>query len=140
MIEIIQPRVYLPTETLSSWYLNGEMLCKTMELPLVIDPKTGLSARNISCILEGMYRVKKEAFTVKHPYPHFRIPDVPGRSGILVHRITYVKHLRGCIGVGTSFADHNRDGVPDIAGSSIALQKLYDTLPDEFLLNITHKQ
>lgn len=135
----MQPRVYLPTETLSSWYLNDEMLCKVMELPLVIDPKTGLSSRNVSCILEGSYRVNREAFTVKHPYPHFRIPDVPGRSGILVHRITYVKDLRGCLGVGTAFADFNKDGVPDIAGSSAALQKLYDMLPDEFLLTIFKK-
>jgi hypothetical protein len=139
MIEILQPRVYLPTETLSSWYRDGEMLCKVMELPLVIDPVTGLSKRNVSCILEGVYRVKKEAFTVKHPYPHFRIPDVPGRSGILVHRITYVKDLRGCQGVGSAFEDLNKDGVPDIVGSSKTLQMLYDTLPDEFLLHIHQK-
>ena len=72
-------------------------------------------------------------------YSHFRFPDVPGRSGILIHRITFVKDLRGCIGVGSRFHDFNKDGVPDMAESSSALQWMVDNLPDQFYLNITKK-
>src|SRR5688500_13784687 len=105
------PRVYLPTETLGSMYHpNGAMMCKTMELPLVWkDRENNLTARSISCIPEGDWITIREAYTAKHPYPHLRIMDVPGRSGILAHRITFVKHLKGCIGVGTAFKDLNKD-------------------------------
>jgi len=139
MIEV--KRVYLPTETLGSLFMDGVMLCKTMELPWK-DNKRG-----ISCIPEGSYEVTKEQpISVNDPqgrkqreYWHFRIHNVPGRSGVLIHKITYVKDLQGCIGVGMDFKDFNKDGVPDMADSTKALQKLVDTLPDKFTLTITKK-
>lgn len=126
-------RVYLPTETLSSFYVDGIAIAKIMELPWKNNK------RAISCIPEGTYPVKKEPSSPKHPYPHFRIYDVPGRSGILMHKITYVSGLKGCLGVGKAFADFNKDGVPDMEQSTIALQQLYDVLPDEFQLTIKEK-
>lgn len=127
-------RVYLPTETLGSLYKDDVVLCKTLELPWLNNQN------NISCIPEATYICIREAFTEKHPYPHFRILDVPGRRGILIHRITYVKDLRGCVGVGQAFADLNKDGVPDIIRSTIALQELYDSSPDVFDLTIMKKK
>lgn len=127
-------RVYLETETLGSFYAYNVVLCKTMELPW------RQNKRSISCIPEGEYLCRREDYTVKHPYPHFRLPNVPGRTGILIHKITYVKDLQGCIGVGQAFADLNKDGVPDIIRSGFALQELYDTMPDEFYLTIIKKQ
>jgi hypothetical protein len=126
-------RVYLPTETLGSFYVDGVMVCKTMELP-----DKG-NAHNISCIPEGTYKVKREAYTEKHPYPHFRVLNVPNRDGILMHKITYVKDLLGCIGIGGAFKDLNGDGVPDVVDSSLALNKLYAMMPDEFELTIRKK-
>lgn len=130
-IEVV--RVYLETETVGSWLVDGVCLAKTLELPWKENQ------RSISCIPEGVYEVRKELTSPKHEYPHFRIYDVPGRSGILVHKITYVKDLRGCIGVGKAFADLNKDGVPDIIQSGIALQELYDSLPNLFQLTIRKK-
>lgn len=126
-------RVYLPTETLGSLYQDNVVLSKTMELPWLNND------RNISCIPEGEYEVMKEEFSPKHQYPHFRILDVPGRSGILIHKITYVRDLRGCVGVGQAFADLNKDGVPDIVRSTLALNELYATLPAAFKLLIMKK-
>ncbi len=138
-------RVYLETESLGSWYFEGVILVKTMELPWKNN------AHNISCIPESPagrpYLCKKEAYTEKHPYPHFRITGVPDydfkgrkeRTGILVHLITYVSGLKGCVGVGNKFADLNKDEVPDMAESTLALNKLYATMPDEFLLEIKEK-
>ncbi len=97
------------------------------------------NARSISCIPEGVHLCRKEAYTEKHPYPHFRLPNVHGRSGILVHKITYVSGLKGCIGVGEAHKDLNKDLVPDMVGSSLALNKLYATMPDEFELEIRKK-
>ena len=134
MKEITIERVYLPTETLGSMYDDdGDFLCKTMELPWKNNQ------RSVSCIPEGAYRVVKQPPKADRPYPYFRLPNVPGRSGILIHRITYVSGLKGCIGVGGAFKDLNNDAVPDIVNSSTALQKLIDTLPDEFMLTIKKK-
>lgn len=139
MIDILifpMERVYLKTETLSSIFPVGhagdlsKALCKVMELPNL------MNANNISCIPEGKHIVDKELFTQKHPYPHFRIPNVAGRNGILLHRITFVKDLRGCLGIGGAFQDLNKDGVPDVVQSKIALQALYDMMPDKFILHI----
>ncbi len=126
-------RTYLPTETLGSWMVDDVCVVKTMELPDLGN------AHNISCIPEDTYLVKKEAYTEKHPYPHFRVYNVPNRDGILVHKITFVKDLRGCIGVGSAFKDLNKDGVPDMIESSLALNKLYAMMPDEFELTIRKK-
>lgn len=127
-------RVYLETETLGSVYDDsGALICKTMELP------DRNNARNISCIPEGTYKVIKQPPKPTRQYPYFRLPSVHGRSGILIHRITYVKDLRGCIGVGGRFVDWNKDGVPDMADSSKKLQWMIDNLPEEFDLIITEK-
>lgn len=128
-------RVYLLTETLGSFYSPERVvLCKTLELPWKDNQ------RSISCIPEGEYECVRELSSPKHSYPHFRLPHVSGRSGILIHKITFVKDLEGCIGVGQAFADLNKDGVPDIIRSGLALQELYDTLPDRFQLQIAQKR
>lgn len=126
-------RVYLNTETLGSFYVDGKMICKTMELRWEDNKK------NISCIPEGFYDVVKEANSPHHSYPHFRILDVPNRNGVLIHKITYVSGLQGCIGVG-EFKDLNGDEVPDIINSGINLQHLYDMMPEKFELEIRRKK
>lgn len=132
-VKAVIERVLLPSETLGSWYVDGEMICKTMELPWKNNQ------RGISCIPEGIYDVIKEAKSAHHEYPHFRILDVPDRDGILVHKITYVSGLKGCIGVG-EFKDLNGDQVPDMVNSGVNLQRLYDMLPDKFKLEIRKKK
>jgi hypothetical protein len=139
MIEV--KRVYLQTETLGSLYMDGVLLCKTMELPWKDNQ------RSISCIPEGEYLVTKEPPILandpsgrkQRDYWHFRFHYVPKRSGVLIHKITYVKDLQGCIGVGLDFKDFNKDGVPDMADSTKALDKLVKTLPDKFTLKISKK-
>lgn len=138
MERLILERVYLATETLGSLFRNKEMvneqmLCKTMELPWRDNQ------RSISCIPEDTYRVIKQHPKADRPYPYFRLPYVKGRSGILIHKISYVFGLKGCIGVGKEFKDINNDGVPDIIRSGEALQELINTLPDEFELLIRKK-
>ena len=135
MKRITLERVYLQAETLGSIYdSDGTLLVKTMELPWKDNQ------HNVSCIPEGVYKkVKKEPYTEKHPYPHFRIYDVPNRNGILIHLVTRVQQLLGCVGVGSAFKDLNNDGVPDMIGSSIALNALYNKMPDEFELEIKEK-
>jgi hypothetical protein len=143
LINYTLPRVYLPTETLGSIYSpNGEIVCKTMELPWK-DNK-----QNKSCIPEGVYIVKKMPPGFGRKYGYFRFKSVPGRnmnkvlnmSTILMHRISLVSGLLGCIGVGGRFADLNSDGVLDMADSGKKLQWMYENLPDEFQLTIKKKE
>jgi hypothetical protein len=127
-------RVYLQAETLGSFYgLGMELIAKTMELPWKDN------RRSISCIPEGIYKVIKQPPKESRPYPYFRLPNVSGRSGILIHRITYVKDLKGCIGVGAKFMDLNKDGNLDMIESSRTLAWMTENLPDEFELQITEK-
>jgi hypothetical protein len=132
-MNVVIERVYLPTETLGSMFINGEFACKTMELPWKDNQ------RSISCIPEGTYKVIKQPPKEGRPYPYFRLPNVPGRSGILIHKISYVSGLKGCIGVGMEFSDLNKDGVPDIVRSGEALTMLINKLPDEFTIVIRKK-
>lgn len=144
-------RLYLAEYTLGDWYdENGVWVCKTLELPWKNnqrdDPRT--PENEASCIPEGTYTVTKEKPIPPddpqgrrfRPYGHFRIHNVPGRSGILVHRITFVKDLKGCIGVGNRLVDINKDGIPDMLESSKTLEHMYRTFPEVFKLRITYKR
>ncbi len=130
-------RTPLPTETLGSILVNGICEAKTMELPYLYQGKPNV--HNHCCYPDGRYRVRKELFTEKHPYPHFRVLGVKDRDGILWHKITYVQNLKGCTGIGGAFKDLNKDGVPDIVDSTKALQHLVDILPNEFWLDVRKK-
>jgi hypothetical protein len=139
-------RVYLPTETLGSWYDKERyLICKTMELAWR-DNVSSADSNIASCIPEGTYIVRKNPPKVGRDYGYFRFDHVPGRrvnaenkSHILVHRITYVKDLLGCVGVGGKFQDLNKDGVPDMVESGKTLQWMYENLPDVFQLEIKKK-
>jgi len=140
-------RVYLNTETLGSWYdKDRNLICKTMELPWR-DNQSSSDSSKASCVPQGVYLLVKQPPKEDRPYGYFRFVSVPGRrvnpqtsmSHILVHRITYVKDLLGCIGVGGRFVDLNNDGVPDMVESGKTLQWMYENLPDQFELEIIEK-
>ena len=92
-----------------------------------------------SCIKEGTYLCKQE-YSDKFKY-HYRLYDVPGRSGVLMHIGNYAAGKKidteGCILPGLYFADINADGNTDVAESTKAMIKLLSILPKEFMLKIT---
>lgn len=136
-MRVVIERVYLDTSTPGSWYL-GEgsdfLLCKTLELPWK-DNK-----RSVSCIPEGDYIMVKEATSPLHPYPHFRILNVHGRTGILVHIANYVSDLKGCIAVGSAHKDMNADEIPDVLDSTDVLKRLYESHDESVHLTIKRKK
>jgi len=133
----------------------GELVCKTMELPWRGNQKDNpnTAENDASCIPEGIYIVEKQQPNPSRPYGYFRFRAIPGRtinknvkdklgkpmSAILMHRITYVKDLLGCIGIGGRFQDLNGDGVPDMVESSKQLEWMYQNMPDVFELEIFKK-
>jgi hypothetical protein len=106
--------------------------CKTIELRWLDNQ------HDISCIPEGSYHVEKFDSSTKGKC--FWIKNVPGRSGILIHKGNFVSgqqiDSKGCILVGKYFSDINYDGFIDIADSTKALDQLSLLLPDSFRLHI----
>lgn len=96
--------------------------------------------RHVSCIPPGwgetaVYKWKR------HDSPTHGeciwIPDVPGRSEILIHAGNFLSDTEGCVLVGQEFSDLNGDGITDVARSRDALEELLDYVGDEGELSIS---
>jgi hypothetical protein len=137
-------------ENLGSIYApNGDLICKTMELAWR-NNKVGQTADTASCIPLGIHIFEKMPGNDHYPDGYFRARQIAGRtinhnykdkngqsmSSVLMHPITYVKDLLGCIGVGSRLIDLNGDGVPDMAESKIKLKWMVQNMPDVFELEI----
>ena len=85
--------------TIGRLFLNGELLCDTLELPYRDNQKS------ISSIPTGQYKVRlrtaRESAT--RDYLHLLVEDVPNRDYILFHIGNSAKDTRGCVlvGIGT---------------------------------------
>lgn len=128
-VEII--RDYQQKQTLGQLIVYSD-LNEVLFKCFTLEPADRGNKRNISCIPEGTYTVLKELTSPGHAYPHFRVLNVPGRSGILWHGGNYFRDTLGCLLVGDCLGDRNKDGVIDVLNSRATLQKLYDLLPDKF--------
>ena len=86
------------TSTIGKLYLNGEMMCDTLENPWLDNQK------NISSIPSGQYKVRlrlaRESAT--RDYLHLLVQEVKDRSYILFHIGNTAKDTRGCGLVGLS--------------------------------------
>lgn len=141
-------RVYLADRTLGSIISpQGGIICKTLELPWKDNE------RSVSCIKEGKYRVtlsgpvleddpntEEDESGGRHPrpYSHYIVHNVPGRSGILIHRGATPKWSKGCITVGSRFGNYNT-AAPTLEDSAVKLQWMVDNLPKEWELLIEKK-
>lgn len=116
-------------QTLGEFTIEGsDFKGKTMELEYNDNKK------RISCIPAGTYTVVKRT-SPKYGL-HFHITNVPNRDFILIHSANYSRQLLGCIGVGESFVDLDKDGLKDITNSKATLKKLVEIMPNEFQLVI----
>lgn len=84
--------------------------------------------RRISCIPEGVYKARK------HKSPKFGqslwLQDVPNRSEILIHKGNYYTDILGCILIGSTLMDINKDGLLDVVNSKKSINKLMSMLED----------
>ncbi len=129
----ILERVYLPTRTLGSIYSpDGKIVCKTLELPWKENKKS------VSCIPEGTYLTMLQPPKADRKYFYFRLPVVPGRSGILIHRGTNPTHSKGCILVASRFTNVETME-PILEDSTTKLTWMTQNLPANFHLTIRKK-
>lgn len=90
--------------------------------------------RRISCIPAGKYRMTPEIHAKFGR--SFRIHDVAGRDGIMLHRGNYTNDTTGCIIMGMRFADLDGKGWFEVSQSKQALDYLYQFIIDECELHI----
>ncbi len=90
-----------PKGRVSSIYVNGEYVCKSLELPYKDNQPY------ISSIPIGNYIVRRSHFYggKNKGKACLRFDDVPNRSGILVHSANTIDELQGCIAPGTSILE-----------------------------------
>ena len=97
----------------------GDFICNTLERPW----KNNLS--NISCIPTGKYLVEK-SFSPKLLKTTYEIKNVPRRSGIRFHSSSFWTDLKGCIALGSGYANLNNDKEKDLINSRITIKKFED--------------
>ena len=107
---------------------NPVFFFSTLELPY-----SGNRA-SISSIPIGIYKgIKSNSPSLGNV---IKINGVLDRTHILIHQGNYNNQIRGCILVGTSFVDINKDGVIDLFNSKITLNNLLKHLPIAFNIEI----
>jgi hypothetical protein len=119
-MELKLVRAYFPNGTNGELLLDGEKICATIELPWKENK------RRISCIPEGRYELRKR-YTPRLG-KHFKLKDVPERSGILIHAANdAMKELKGCIAPVTNLTGQGKG-----TNSRLALARLVHTVYPAF--------
>lgn len=105
---------------------KGKLLftCFSLELPDLNNDGIENNERQKSCIPDGTYKLTKENH--KKFGWCYRVHNVPGRDGVLIHSGTNFTHTLGCILPATNQKDLNGDGELDNTESRKALAKLVE--------------
>jgi len=135
-------RRYYPKQTKGDFELfDGDDLlfsCLTLELADK-DNQT-----NISCINQGVYNVIPR--TSNKYGNHLHITNVEGRGFILIHWGNFAgsdnprsghPDIRGCVLVGSGYADIDGDQIDEITNSKNTFKKLMKVAPNGFELEVT---
>jgi hypothetical protein len=99
----------------------GSFSCKTLERPWV------KNMSNISCIPTGTYTVKW-TFSLRLLKYTYEVQAVPNRSGIRFHPGNFFFDVEGCILLGDSYGNLNKDKEVDILNSRLTIKKFEDLL------------
>jgi hypothetical protein len=94
---------------------------------------------NVSRIMNGIYLAKKKNPTKNIKHKHIEILNVPGRTGILIHRFNEVTETEGCMGPGSNFqstTEKNGHRNYKMIDSEKALNQMLKLLPDIFIVEV----
>jgi Family of unknown function (DUF5675) len=124
-------RTYFPDGTNGALFLNGKMVCSTIELPQKNNQP------RISCIPEGQYALIKR-YNPKFKW-HFQLLNVPGRNYILIHPANdAVSQLKGCI-APVSLLTGPGKGLRSVMAFQLVKQHLFPLLQKNQQLFLTIK-
>ena len=102
---------------------NGKDLFKSKTLERADDN----NKPNISCIPSGVYKCVLE-YSAKFKRELWEVKGVENRSECKFHSANYWHDLNGCIALGTSYADIDKDGFKDVLNSSKTMKEFHLTL------------
>lgn len=109
--------------------LNKVFECKTLEL------SDKNNTPRISCIPRGLYYC--EPYSSKKYPDHYEVKGVPNRTYILFHEGNFYYQINGCILLGKTLIDINRDRNLDVTHSRDTFSKFKKIIGKErFLLQI----
>lgn len=112
--------------TFSAVSIDDNPVCVAVELPWKNN------AQFVSCIPAGIYNCTKMVH-IKHGVI-WKVNDVVGRSGVLIHEGNTIKDVLGCIAMGRYFG--SVDGLPAVMDSDNTMTELRTVFEDEFDLII----
>lgn len=117
LIPIVRLERYLDNGWQTQGKLSvGNFKCYSLEKPWAMNMK------NVSCIPKGIYHCKY-SFSPKFLKYTYEVLSVPNRSGIRIHSGNFFFDIQGCILLGDSFKDINKDGKVDILNSSKTIKE-----------------
>ena len=125
-------RLYRETWTDGLIFINGVLLCRSIEL------RWANNERNVSCVPEGVYPVA----IIQHPKfgECLQINGVKGRSGILVHVANDAqKELRGCIAPVFSLSGNGK-GLYSRMALNYIIENLKNSGEKEHFIDIKSKK
>ena len=93
---------------------DGSFLCNTLERPWLNNQP------NISCVPKGTYQCIW-SHMINMNEDHYQIMNVPGRTSIFIHEGNFCADSHGCILLGNTYADINKDSEPDVLSSRVTL-------------------
>jgi len=83
--------------------------------------------RNISCIPSGEYLCVLE-YSARFDCDLWEIKGVPNRSECKFHSANFWHSLNGCIALGTSYADIDKDSFRDVLNSKNTMKEFHKML------------
>lgn len=83
--------------------------------------------RGVSCIPEGEYKVVLE-YSPRFKKYLWEIYGVPDRSECKFHAVNFARDLNGCVGLGESRRDIDKDGYFDVTNSKDTMIEFHKSL------------
>lgn len=115
MKKLVISRTYQKDCTLGVVNFDNQR-CFSLELPWKDNKE------DESCIPPGLYIARFRNSPSNGPCLQF--DNVVMRTYVQIHSANFTRQLLGCIAVGDSIADIDKDGLPDVTNSKLTLSKI----------------